>query len=213
MNDEIDIIHQDPLTLATAFDRVGIGAKVALETNLDFIGDRYILTVTETGADEKVVGQAALGWVERENANILRLLFLASSCRDSQKLLNLCFLDACHGPPCATSMVAQEDPKRRPISLRFHRDDGHECSSEWNQAAGQRNPNQPLGARGCRWRSQVHAHPQAGGLGIADQTLDSGFVTAVTRRRGGLQQSIPQAEAGCPETSSDADPETHRRLR
>ena len=43
MDDEVDVVHEDPLGLAAAFDRVGIGAEVAFEADLDFVGDGDVL--------------------------------------------------------------------------------------------------------------------------------------------------------------------------
>jgi hypothetical protein len=63
VDDEVDIIHQDPVALAAAFDRIGIGAEFALQANFDLITDRDVLAIVGAVSDEEVVGQTALRWI------------------------------------------------------------------------------------------------------------------------------------------------------
>ena len=52
MDDEVDVVHQDPVTLAASLHGVRIGAEVALQADLNLIGDGYILAIAKTGADK-----------------------------------------------------------------------------------------------------------------------------------------------------------------
>jgi hypothetical protein len=74
MDDEVHIVHQDPLALAASFDRVRINAKLALEPNLDFVSNSNVLTIIGAIADEEVIGETALGWVEGEDADVFSFL-------------------------------------------------------------------------------------------------------------------------------------------
>jgi hypothetical protein len=77
VDDEVDVVHQDPLALAAAFDGVGVDAEVALEADLDLVGDGDVLALVGAVADEEVVGEAALGGVEGEDADVFGLLVFA----------------------------------------------------------------------------------------------------------------------------------------
>ena len=89
VDDEVDIVHQDPFALAAALDRVRKGREVALEADLDLVGDSDVLPVVGAVADEKVVGQAALSGVEGKNLDILRLLILAGRGSSEQQFVAL----------------------------------------------------------------------------------------------------------------------------
>jgi len=86
VDDEIDVVHEDPLGLATAFDGVGIGAEVALQADLDFVGDGDVLALVGAVADEEVVGEAALGRVECEDADVFGF-FVFAGCRGCEQEL------------------------------------------------------------------------------------------------------------------------------
>ena len=81
VDDEVDVVHQDPLALAPAFDGVGVGAEVALETDFDLVGDGDVLAVVGAIADEEVVGEAGFTGVERKDADVFRLLVFAGGGR------------------------------------------------------------------------------------------------------------------------------------
>jgi hypothetical protein len=42
--------------MATTFDRVGVSAEVALEAQLDLVGDGDVLALVGAVADEEVIG-------------------------------------------------------------------------------------------------------------------------------------------------------------
>ena len=79
MDDEVDVVHEDPLGLAAAFDRVGVDAEVALEADFDLVRDGDVLALVGAVADEEVVGEAAFGWVEGEDANVFGFFVFAGS--------------------------------------------------------------------------------------------------------------------------------------
>ena len=87
MDDEVDVVHQNPFALATAFDRVRINAKLALEAELDLVGDRNILAIVSAVADKKVVGEAALRGIEGEDANVFSFLVFAGGSSGEQELV------------------------------------------------------------------------------------------------------------------------------
>jgi len=43
MHDEVDVVHQDPLALTPSLDGVGIHAELALQPQLDLVGNRDVL--------------------------------------------------------------------------------------------------------------------------------------------------------------------------
>ena len=73
MDDEVDVVHQDPVTLAASLHGVRIGAEVALQADLNLIGDGYILAIAKTGADKKVIREAALGFLSAPVLAIARM--------------------------------------------------------------------------------------------------------------------------------------------
>ena len=79
MDDEVDVVHEDPVGLAAAFDGVGQGGEVALEAELDLVGDGDVLALVGAVADEEVVGEAAFGGVEGQDADVFGLLVFAGS--------------------------------------------------------------------------------------------------------------------------------------
>ena len=96
VDDEVDIVHQDPLALAAAFYRIGVGAVLPLQSKLDLIGDGHGLPVVGACADEEVVCETALGGIERENADIFRFLFIAGF---GSRGKHLSGFDGRHDPP------------------------------------------------------------------------------------------------------------------
>ncbi len=85
MDDEVDVVHENPLALAAALDGGGIGAEVALEADLDFVGDGGVLAVGGAVADEEVVGEAGLAGIEREDADVLGFfVFGGGGCGEQQ---------------------------------------------------------------------------------------------------------------------------------
>ena len=89
VDDEVDVVHQDPLALAAAFDGVGIDSEVALEADFDLVGDGAVLALVGAVADEEVVGEAALGGVEGHDANIFSFLVFAGGGGGEQELVAL----------------------------------------------------------------------------------------------------------------------------
>ena len=87
VDDEVDVVHQDPLGLAAAFDGVGVGAELAFEAELDLVGDGDVLAVVGAVADEEVVGEAALGGVEGEDADVFGLFVFAGCGCGEQELI------------------------------------------------------------------------------------------------------------------------------
>src|ERR1700733_5554191 len=80
VDDKVDIVEQNPFALALALDGVGISAEFALHAQLDFISDGLRLPLVGPAGDEKEVGEAGIDCVELEDADVLRLLFLAGRC-------------------------------------------------------------------------------------------------------------------------------------
>ena len=87
VDDEVDVVHEDPLALAAAFDGVGIGVEVALEAELDLVGDGYVLAVVGSVADEEVIGEPALGWIEGEDADVFCFFVFSGGVGGEQKLV------------------------------------------------------------------------------------------------------------------------------
>ena len=77
MDDEINIIHQNPLGLTPAFNRVGVNTKLTFQAKFHLVGNRDVLSFVRAIADEEVVGEATLGWVKREDADIFSFLVFA----------------------------------------------------------------------------------------------------------------------------------------
>ena len=87
VNDKVDVVHQHPLALATAFDGVGIGAELLFQAVLNLVGDGDVLPLVGAAADEKVIGQCTLAGVEREDAYVFCLLAVAGVYGDTQELV------------------------------------------------------------------------------------------------------------------------------
>ncbi len=66
---------------------LGRTPKVALEADLDLVGDGDVLALVGAVADEEVVGEAALGGVECEDADVFGFLVFAGGCRGEQELV------------------------------------------------------------------------------------------------------------------------------
>jgi len=47
VDNEVNVIEEDPTALTAAFDGVGVGTKVAFENELDFVGNGLCLPVVE----------------------------------------------------------------------------------------------------------------------------------------------------------------------
>jgi hypothetical protein len=85
VDDEVDVVHEDPLALAAAFDGVGVGVELSLEADFDLIGDGDVLALVGSVADEEVVGEAALGGVEREDADVFGFfVFTGGRCGEEE---------------------------------------------------------------------------------------------------------------------------------
>ncbi len=113
VDDEVHVIHQDPLTLAATFDRVGIGVEVVLEAKFDLIGDGDRLPIVRAGADQKIIGEAAFRGVKCEDADIFRL-FVFTGCRRCRQ--HLVHFDGCHQfplPPYRSAAPEDDAPRRR----------------------------------------------------------------------------------------------------
>ncbi len=87
VDDEVDVIHENPLGLAATLYGVGEGAEVALEADLDFVGDGDVLTLVGSVADEEVVGEAALCGIKCEDADVFSFFVFAGCCRGEQELV------------------------------------------------------------------------------------------------------------------------------
>ena len=99
MDDEVDVVHEDPFALAAAFDGVGVDAEFAFEAEFDLVGDGYVLSVVGSVADEEVVGESALGGVESEDANVFGFFVFAGCCRGEKQLVAF---NRGHGAPCTS---------------------------------------------------------------------------------------------------------------
>ena len=86
MDYEVHVVHQDPFGLTAAFDGVGIGGEVALEAQLDLVGDGEVLALVGAVGDEEVVGETAFSGVEGEDADVFGLLVFGGCCGGEQKL-------------------------------------------------------------------------------------------------------------------------------
>ena len=74
---EIDVVHQDPLAGAAALNRVGIGAEVALEAQLNFVGDSLGLAVVGRAGDEEKIRKGRVCRIQLENSCVFALLLVA----------------------------------------------------------------------------------------------------------------------------------------
>jgi hypothetical protein len=68
VDNEIAVIHQDPLGVVISFDTDGQVAAL-LEPEMDFIGDRLILADVGAGTDDEMVGEAG-DITQIENNNV-----------------------------------------------------------------------------------------------------------------------------------------------
>ena len=85
MDDDVDVVEQDPLGLTAAFDGSRVEAEVLLEAHLDFVGDCNHLTIIGSGGDEEEVGETGVCGIEFEDACIFAL-FVVAGCNGSQDL-------------------------------------------------------------------------------------------------------------------------------
>ena len=85
VDDEVDVVEEDPFAEALAFDGVGVGVEVAFETELDLVGDGLRLALVGAAGDEEEVGEAGVGdGVEFEDAGVLAFVVVAGvgGCRN-----------------------------------------------------------------------------------------------------------------------------------
>ena len=79
MDDDVDVVEEDPFALAAAFDRGGVEAVFLLEAELDFVGDGDDLTVVGRGGDEEEIGEARVGGIEFEDPGVFAFFIVAGS--------------------------------------------------------------------------------------------------------------------------------------
>ena len=89
MNDEVHVIHQDPLAPAAPLHGVWIDAVVLLQANLYLVRNCYVLAIIRTIAYQEVVRQATLIGIKGENSYVFCLLIFASGGRGKQQLVTL----------------------------------------------------------------------------------------------------------------------------
>ena len=77
MDNDVGVIEENPLALAAAFDGCGVEAEVLLEAELDFIGDGYDLPVICGAGNEEEIGEAGVGGIEREDADVFAFFAFA----------------------------------------------------------------------------------------------------------------------------------------
>src|SRR5579863_5550125 len=77
VDDKIHIIEQNPFSLAASLDGIGQGAEVALEAELDLVGDGYGLAIVGRRGHEEKVGKAGIDGVELQDAGVLAFLVFA----------------------------------------------------------------------------------------------------------------------------------------
>jgi hypothetical protein len=89
VDDEVDVVHEDPLGLAAAFDGVGQSAELTLEAEVDLVGDGDVLALVGAVADEEVVGEAAFGRVEGEDADVFSFLVFAGAAASKSRWVSV----------------------------------------------------------------------------------------------------------------------------
>ena len=77
VNNDVDVVEQNPLGLATAFDRGRVEPELFLEAHLNLVGDGYDLKFIGCGGDEEEVGEARIGGVEFEDAGVFAFFVFA----------------------------------------------------------------------------------------------------------------------------------------
>ena len=78
VDDEVDVVEQDPLGLTITLYMRGVKA-VALQAELDLIGDGLNLARIGAAADYEIVGEGARTFFELEDCDFFGLFFLAGS--------------------------------------------------------------------------------------------------------------------------------------
>jgi hypothetical protein len=73
VDDEIDVIHQNPHSARAAFDILGSGSNLFPQPTFDFIGNGEDLSVGVAVADHEVIGDVADS-TEVENDDLLGFL-------------------------------------------------------------------------------------------------------------------------------------------
>jgi len=85
VDDDVDVVEEDPFGLATAFDGGGVETEFLLEAHLDLVGDGDDLTIVGGGGDEEEVGETGVCGIEFEDASVFAF-FVFASCNSSQEL-------------------------------------------------------------------------------------------------------------------------------
>ncbi len=162
VDDEVHVVHQHPLALAAALHRIRIHTKLTLQLQLDLIGDRDVLPVVGSVADEKVIRKAALRRIERQDANVFGLLVLTRRDRGRQHLV---YFVRCHEAPSTALILAQRLDKQCICeSPASNKDRAHRCIQA--RFAGRTRCNPPLQPVDAAppSRSPVRPHPSADAL-------------------------------------------------
>ena len=76
VNNEVDVIEQNPLGLVVALGVRGVEAEAALKTELDFVGNGLDLARVGAAAENEIVGEGAGVFVEFEDGDVFGFLVL-----------------------------------------------------------------------------------------------------------------------------------------
>src|SRR3954447_16062228 len=76
VDNEVNVVEQDPFAKTLAFYGVGIGAEIALQTYFDLVRNGLCLPLVGAAGDEEEVGEASIYGIELEDAGVFRLFLI-----------------------------------------------------------------------------------------------------------------------------------------
>jgi hypothetical protein len=84
VNDDVDVVEENPLGLAAPFDRMCVEAELFFEAEFDFVGDGDDLSIIGGRGDEEEVGEPGVCRVELEDASVFAFFVFAGADGDEE---------------------------------------------------------------------------------------------------------------------------------